>query len=220
MADETVEDFVLLALSGDHDALMAVVGAMVERGVTMEAVYLDLLAPVARRLGERWLDDTISFVDVTIALGKLQLVVHALSLHGPVGADEPSGGRSAYFTNAPGEQHTFGVSIVAEFFRRAGWMAAVSCDSDPAVVLEAVRRRHFDVVGITIACVEHLAQLKPFVMSIRRVSINPDTVVLVGGRLLSERPGLAKEVGADCSAGDAREAFLTAEGAVRLLARR
>lgn len=219
LGPETIEQFAQLALSSTQDTLLAVVGNLLQRGTPMEAIYLDLLAPAARLLGEYWLEDLATFSDVTIALSRMQQIVHELSLHGPAVDGPGPHGRSALFAPSPGEQHTFGLSILEEFFRRSGWRTWMEPSGDPAEVIQAAMSHHFDVFGVSISCQDRLAELPGLIMSVRQASRNSDIVVLVGGRLLTERPRLAEEVGADGMTTDAKQAVLMAEGAVRQIAR-
>jgi len=186
----------------------------------MEAIYLDLLGPTARRLGDFWSDDQVSFADVTIALGKLQQVVRELSLHGPVDEGAASNGRAALFAPAPGEQHTFGIVIIEEMFRRSGWRTWTELSGEVAEITGAVHAHRFDIFGMTASSDDRLDQIAPMIMSIRRASRNRDISVIVGGLLFLERPELVAKIGADAMASDASEAVLTAEVAVRQLAHR
>lgn len=220
LGPETTEKFALYTLSSGHDSLLAIVGNLLQQGVSMESIYLDLLAPAARRLGEFWNNDEVSFADVTIALGRLQQVVRELSLHGPNEDGAAPHGRSALFAPAPGEQHTFGLVIIEEFFRRSGWRTWTEMSGAQTEVIGAVQAHHFDIFGMTVSSDAYLDQISPLIMSVRRVSRNRDINVMVGGLLFVEKPELAAKVGADGTAADAREAVLKAEGAVRQLARR
>lgn len=219
LGPETTEKFALYTLSAEHTSLLAIIGGLLQQGVSMEAIYLDLLGPTARRLGEFWSDDQVSFADVTIALGRLQQVVRELSLHGSVDEDTVSNGRAALFAPAPGEQHTFGIVIIEEFFRRSGWRTWTELSGAPEEILGAVQTHRFDVFGMTASSDERLDQIAPMIMSIRKASRNRDINVMVGGRLFLERPELVAQIGADAMATDAREAVLKAEVAVRELAR-
>ena len=49
------------------------------RGASVETLYLDLLAPTARHLGDLWDADVCDFTEVTVGLGRLQQVLHELS---------------------------------------------------------------------------------------------------------------------------------------------
>lgn len=219
LGPETTEKFALYTLSAGHDSLLAIVGGLLQQGVAMEAIYLDLLAPAARRLGDFWLNDQASFADVTIALGRLQQVVRELSLHGPVDEGAAANGRAALFAPAPGEQHTFGLVIIEEFFRRSGWRTWTELSGSPDELIGAVQAHRFDLLGLTCSSDERLDQIAPMIMSIRRASRNRNLHVMVGGLLFLERPELVAKVGADAMATDAKEAVLKAEAAVRQLAR-
>jgi MerR family transcriptional regulator, light-induced transcriptional regulator len=220
LGSETTEKFALYTLSTGHESLLAIIGGLLQQGVSMEAIYLDLLGPTARRLGEFWSDDQVSFADVTIALGRLQQVVRELSLHGPVDKGAASNGRAALFAPAPGEQHTFGIVIIEEFFRRSGWRTWTELSGAIDEIVGAVQAHRFDVFGMTCSSDERLDQIAPMIMSIRRASRNRDISVMVGGRLFLDRPELVAKIGADAMAADAKEAVLKAEVAVRQLAHR
>ena len=219
LGPETTEKFALYTLSSGQESLLAIIGGLLQQGVSMEAIYLDLLGPTARRLGEFWSDDQVSFADVTIALGKLQQIVRELSLHGPVDSGAAANGRAALFAPAPGEQHTFGLVIIEEFFRRSGWRTWTELSGAPEEIIGAVQAHRFDMFGMTCSSDERLDQIAPMIMSIRRASRNRDITVMVGGRLFLEQPGLVATIGADAMATDAKEAVLKAEVAVRQLAR-
>lgn len=220
LGPETTEKFALYTLSTSHESLLAIIGGLLQQGVSMEAIYLDLLGPTARRLGEFWSDDQVSFADVTIALGRLQQVVRELSLHDPVDEGFVSNGRAALFAPAPGEQHTFGLVIIEEFFRRSGWRTWTELSGAITEILGAVQAHRFDVFGMTASSDERLDQIAPMIMSIRGASRNRDISIMVGGRLFLERPELVARIGADAMAADAKEAVLKAEVAVRQLAHR
>ena len=83
LGDKTTEAFARMVVSKEPDSLIAFVGTLLRDGVSMESVYLDLLVPAARRLGEYWDEDSVSFADVTIGLGRLQQVVRALGWKSP-----------------------------------------------------------------------------------------------------------------------------------------
>ena len=59
------------AVSPEEGAALAFVAGLRSRGVPMESVYLDLLAPAARHLGELWETDATDFSTVTLGLWRL-----------------------------------------------------------------------------------------------------------------------------------------------------
>lgn len=216
---ETVEEFVGLILANDVVVASAYLEAMRARGVSLETLYLHLLAPAARRLGELWSADLCDFTNVTVALGRLQQALRELS---PAFRDEVAPrqhGRRALLMPAPGEQHTFGLFMVAEFFRRAGWDVWGGPPASSNELTSMVRADWFDVVGLSVGCESRLDVLAAGIRAMRRASRNRAIGVMVGGPVFVEHPELVAFVGADATAVDARQAAEQAESIVSLLAR-
>ena len=200
----------------DEGLLDDTLNAIRGRGVLVESLYIDLFAPTARRLGEMWDDDLCDFSTVTVALGRLQRLLRDLSPAFGAEVDHPTNGRRALFVQPRDEQHSFGLSIVAEFFRRSGWdvMGGVGgAVADPA---SKVRDEWVDVIGFSIGSDMRLAWLTECIRAARGAARNAHMAVLVGGPPFMARPELVELVGADGTAQDAREAPRLAE---RLLAR-
>lgn len=205
------EQFAAATLTDEVASLLARVEALMAGGVTVETIYLELLAPAARKLGSWWDEDACDFVDVTMGLWRIQEIVHAVSALAPGMAPVDAAGRRALFVPAPGEQHGLGAVIVEEFFRRAGWQtwSAPALAEDELLAMAAGRA--FDIIGLTVSVEKHLASLPRTVAALRRASRNPGVLILVGGRIFVERPTLAAEIGADGTAADGRLAVELAE---------
>jgi methanogenic corrinoid protein MtbC1 len=221
--EETTEAFTQMVISKGPESLIAYVGVLLQGGLGIENIYINLLIPAARRLGEYWEKDLASFTDVTIGLGRLQHVVRALGckttdLFGRQSYGDGPPERSALFAPAPGEQHTFGLFIIEDVFRRAGWrtwMEMASADED---LLDTVRCHWFDIVGLSVSANTRIEKVKAVITSLRSASRNPDVFVLVGGRLFIESPEYVGIVGADATATNGADAFQLADKAVRRVA--
>ncbi len=209
--DDDVEAFTDLLLLGLEQA-QAFVRARAEDGMPVPLICLNLLAPAARRLGDMWNQDLCDFAQVTIALSRLHALLRTLASGLPAYSDGQANGRTAAFAPAPGEQHTLGLAMVRDFFRASGWDVSDGCSEQPDDVIALVRERRFDLVGFSIGSARHTDALKMLITAIRKVSTNRRLLVLVGGPLLIADPQLANTLGADASAGDARQAILAAEG--------
>ena len=218
----TAEDVAELAgiiLAKDASIASAYAQAMHARGMSVEALYLDLLAPAARRLGDLWDADRADFVEVTIGLGRLQQVLRQLGPDFHAEATGRSHGRRALIVSAPGEQHTFGQVMVAEFFCRAGWSVWRGLGESTDTLVDLVRNEWFAIVGFSVGCDGRLERLASAIRAIRRASRNRTIGVMVGGPIFIEHPELAALVGADATAADARQATVQAETMLTLLAR-
>ena len=116
-----VRELVRLLMAHDVSVASAYVETVRQRGVTLERICLDLLAPAARHFGSLWEQDECDFMQVTVGLCRLHQLLRELSPEfGSADADR-KGNRRILLAPCPGDQHTFGISLVAQFLRRADW---------------------------------------------------------------------------------------------------
>ncbi len=208
---EDVVEFARLILKRDTADAFAFLDQLRDRGASEEAVYLDLLAPTARRLGDLWVADLCDFTEVTIGLGRLQHTMHELSFDFNRHALNMSQQRRILLLPAPGEQHTMGLLMVGEFFRRSGWDVWSAPWSSRDDMLTMVQHQWFPVVGLSISCDRHLDELTRGIQRIRKESRNESVGIMVGGPLVLDHPEVVARVGADATATDARDAAVQAE---------
>lgn len=209
---EHVAELARLVIAPGVEPALAYVEGLRERGVPLDRLYLRLLVPTARLLGEMWNADYCSFTDVTIGLWRLQQLVHQLSPAFLNEAEPRRDGRRMLLVPEPGEQHTFGLIMVAEFFRRAGWDVWDQPLESRRELLEVVRREAFSLIGLSIGSDARLESLAETIRQVRRVSRNPQIRVMVGGAPFVDRPDRVAEVGADSTAVDGEQATRVAEG--------
>jgi methanogenic corrinoid protein MtbC1 len=201
-----VAAFAPLALQVEADELLAYVEGLAARGVPIETLLVDLLAPAARQLGEFWEDDRCDFVDVTMGLWRLQEVVHELSGRATHDHGVLAQQRRALFASLEGDDHSFGTVVIDELFCANGWLTDRINGAATEDLLARIRDEWFDLAGLTITCDCHIAPLPSIVDAIRASSRNPRICVMVGGRVFADNAGLAASVGADGTAPDARVA--------------
>ena len=204
--DLDIDEFVHLLLTQDAAIACEYVKTLRADGIPLPTIYLDLLAPSARRLGEMWEHDECSFTDVTIGVCRMHQVLLDFSrCFEPLDKAVVSE-RSALIVPAPGEQHTFGLFLVVEFLRRAGWHCWTGTPATMRDLNRMVRDEHFDVIGLSVSAERNLGRLTERIDRIRDFSVNPDVKILLGGFLFNDQPELALEHGADGFAKDGRDA--------------
>jgi methanogenic corrinoid protein MtbC1 len=215
---EAVRKLASLVLSPDHELAHTYVRSLREQGVPRERLFLDLLGPTARYLGSLWEEDLCDFTEVTVGLCRLHQLVREMSpgfMRNGNGAEV----KRALLAPVPGEQHTFGLLMVTEFFRREGWDVWGGPSASHSDVLQVVNAERFTVVGFSVSCDDRLDELTEWIQTIRNQSRNPEIGVLVGGRVFIDNPELVREVGADATALDGRQAPLEAVELPRQLKR-
>ena len=198
-----VLDFVSQTMLDDPDAAIDHVRHLLDNGVEFQDILLELMAPAARILGERWEADTTSFVEVALGIARMHRILREFDGIPSHLWSNNGAGRHALLLPTPGEQHTFGLRLVQEFLLREGWSVENrNCESGEELA-KLVSNNHFDVVGLSLSG-ETL--IEPFMSAIRIVrtkTINPHVKVIVGGHIFVERPELIESCGSDGYAVDA-----------------
>lgn len=202
---QDVEAFTKLVLAPDENVAHACIDTMRHSGISVETIYTDLLAPVARYLGKLWEEDLCDFTEVTLGLGRLHQVLRELS---PAfsQAHHVTNGRRVLLLPAPGEQHTFGLVMVSEFFRRAGWDVGggpSEAGADPGLMVQS---EWFDVVGFSLGNITQLDALAASIKMIRGSALNKSTCIIVGGPLFLAHPEYVTYVNADAASTDGAQA--------------
>lgn len=206
-----------LLLAHDSSVARAYVAALVNQGVLREQIFVDLLAPVARGFGQMWEDDSADFTQITVALGRLQVLLHELS-RDSAGTEDCSGAdaRSVLLITMPGEQHSFGLLVIGDAFRRHGWNVCCEFPRNAREALELVASHHFDLLGLSAAGEVKAADIGTLLPALRRASRNEAISLLVGGPLFMRCPDLVGQLGADGTASDGNGAVEIAEQLVSL----
>jgi methanogenic corrinoid protein MtbC1 len=206
LSEADVAAFVAAVRSQDDTRGAQFIRGVLAEGATVEAVYLDLLAPSARRLGDMWDNDECDFVEVTVALGRMQRLLRDLSqvFLAESGHAAPVG--NILLTCVPGEQHTLGIIMVGEFLLRDGWRVLVGAPWTDGDLLNMVATEWYDVIGFSVGTENRLSVLRRDIRRLKQASRNPNIQIMVGGQLFAEDASLAEQVGANAIATDAREA--------------
>jgi methanogenic corrinoid protein MtbC1 len=209
-SEAEIAAFAPLAISLEAYELLAEVDTYLARGFSAETIFVELLAPAARRLGEDWTADRLDFLDVTMGLWRLQEVLREVAAR-TAPAAVPGFSRRVLFSPFPGDQHGFGAAMIDECFTRAGWSSNLLVEPTRPLLLSTVAGTDYDLVGLTVSCDCHIGQLTSLIVAIRNVSRNSNVRVMLGGRLLIEDPGIAQRAGADGTAASAIDALDIAE---------
>ncbi|GMN02984.1 B12-binding domain-containing protein [Erythrobacter sp. MTPC3] len=216
IAPSDANAFAALPLRLEAANLVEEVDNFINAGVSVDAIYIDLLAPAARKLGEMWEADECDFIDVTMGLWRLQEVMREISSRAPVGRlSDASNARRAIFASMPGDQHSFGALMIDEVFSQAGWYSEAIVKPERRELLDRLAKSHFDVAGLTISRDCPSAAISSLITAMRSVSANENLVILIGGRLVNQDQSIVSQVGADGTGADARAALEEARRLVR-----
>lgn len=178
------------------------------RARVTEADLIDLVCPdVARRLGCDWVEDRLGFAQVSVGMGRLQMLVRQIG--GELATTIAFDGASFLIVLPEGEQHSFGVQLLASQLRRGGASVHLQIGTSPADLRRMVQERHYDCALVSIANEELLESCAKVVKSLKDGS-SGRLCVAVGGAALEWLTGLHLLVGADISTNDAMQALAMA----------
>lgn len=194
--------------------LIAEIEPFLADGASARAIYLDLLAPAARRLGEMWEADECDFVDVTIGLGRLREVMREIAARDPAAPPKEPVGR-ILFAAMPGDQHDFAPAMLDQIFAAAGWDSSTIVRPLRHQLLQRVANQSLDVVALTVTRDCPSAALTSLIAAIREASANAQIAIIIGGHMINQKPAIVAEVGADGTGADARAALDVAERLVQ-----
>ncbi len=198
-----------IVLGDDLEAAATYVTIMRDRGLSMEMLYVELLEPTARHLGELWDNDECDFIDVTIGVGRLQKLLAIFN--DTYTLPQLGTRRRVIMATTPGNQHSFGASMIEKLLSAAGWDVETEYSGEVDQIVHMVKRDWFAVIGLTAGSDGQLPAMKSAVAQIRKHSQNADIGVMVGGPMFTQDPQLVVAMGADATAPNAPAAVLAAQ---------
>ncbi|MEM1194424.1 MAG: cobalamin-dependent protein [Pseudomonadota bacterium] len=206
VADEDVAVFNRLILDDADAEARGFVDLLIARGIPQEAIYTDLFAVCARRLGEMWEADLCSFAEVTLGLCRLHELLRAQGSTYDINFIGHGDRPSILLGTLDTDTHIFGIAIVAEFFRRAQWRVQCAPGSDCEELIEYLGGQDVDVLGLSLSGVTSEKALKKQISHLREGARNPNLRIIVGGPQLVDDPELFTRIGADDGSTNARTA--------------
>lgn len=108
-----------------------------------------------------------------------------------------------------------GLTIVADFFRKAGAEVVLEISSTESELQRAIANEWFDVVGISVALEAQLQTLPSLIQNLRHSSGNPKVRVVLGGPIFVLQEISPATLGADAIFTDAQDAVRALKHLVR-----
>ena len=200
-----------LSVNGSQESCTDFVKKLLGKQVAIDSIYLDLIPKTARKLGDLWEQDICTFSEVTIGLWRLHHIIYGLSREFQIKNNSPIENLNALLIPAPNSQHSIGLFIVSEFFRRAGWRVWGEPNLQAEQINNLIFSQWFDVIGISVGYEEQLVNVNQLIHSLRSRSMNPNVAFMVGGPLYNSHPELFDSIEADIKSSDANDAIRQAE---------
>jgi methanogenic corrinoid protein MtbC1 len=177
-------------LAGDPGMAYGLISELMADGVSFDRVLFEVLAPLQRDVGTRWLRADYRIAEEHAASAAVETVVGLLA-----GAfDMPEDGLHVVVACAEGDDHSLPARMVAAYLTYVGWrvtflgatlpahdLGAYLADEQPAVLL------------LSCSSTANLAGARACV----RASHDAGVPVVAGGQAFGAGPGRARAIGAD-----------------------
>ncbi len=195
-------------MSEAESSYHAVIAALIATGVKQNEIYQSYVPAAARYLGELWVSDKASFVDVTVGASRLQNLIRQREADGGHLWSDRSVplGQSVLVAIPEYEQHALGAFVAADNLRRHGLWVHMAIGLKDAELAQLVNSQRFSMVGLSIATPNSVEKTTGLVDYIRSNSKHTPPIV-VGGRMVEQNEKLVLRTGADFAVRSAREAI-------------
>jgi methylmalonyl-CoA mutase cobalamin-binding subunit len=197
------------ALLAESDTgYQAVLSDMVLNGFESEDIYHSVVPDAARLLGEMWLYDEATFVEVTTGAARLQGL-----MRGRNSGDNGSWmdrsvplGQSILLVIPQFEDHSLGAFVAADQFRRHGIWVHLAIGLETAEVVDQVAGGRFSMVGFTLSTGNCLDELTGLVSDIW-AGVTECPPLIIGGSAVDVESSVAERTGATYGVRSVREAI-------------
>ncbi|MGK7653710.1 MULTISPECIES: cobalamin B12-binding domain-containing protein [unclassified Roseovarius] len=206
--EQWIERLVEALMSESDSSYRAVVASLMASGVSTQEIFQSYIPTASAYLGELWVSDRASFVDVTVGASRLQGLFRNKPADAPARWSDRSIplGQSVLMVVPQFEQHALGAFVAADNLRRHGLWVHMAIGLRQEELAELAGSRRFAMIGISVATrnsVEKTTGLVDYVRS------NTDYLppIVIGGRAVEADPKAVSKTGADFSVRTAREAI-------------
>jgi methanogenic corrinoid protein MtbC1 len=171
-------------------------------GKGAEAIYIAHLAAAARLLGDWWEEDRVRFSQVTLATGRIFAIMRGMKhMFEPVALVE---GKSALFASVPGEDHTLGIRMAADLFRKEGWDITVKTGLDHDALVEQIEQTPARILGLSMSGKHSFEALSRLVLAVRISA--PHLSIFLSGQSVDENMHLLELMEFDGISSDVEDA--------------
>ena len=199
------------------DALMAeesfeyqkVLSSLVAKGISTEELYQFYIPEASRYMGEKWVTDEASFVDVTTGASRLQSLFRDQSDAASAGQLLDRSiplGQSVLMVIPQFEQHSLGAFVAADGLRRHGLWVRMAIGLTDAEIAQLIEKNRFSLVGVSLATWNSVENTTGLVDYLRQ-NVESMPPIVAGGRIIEDVDKVKRTTGVDFAVKSVREAI-------------
>ncbi len=193
---DIIDSFVAAALSGTERAFEVLLGHFRKNRISYAMVADVYIPEAARQMGESWLNDELSWLEVSIATARLQSLLREIGAAWTADLADTLGQGAVLLLVPEGEQHTLGSMVAMGQLRRMGISVCLRFAPSHVEMANLLQDKEFDGVLISVATEERVKSATILVRFLRSMGKKLPPIV-VGGPLVTVKPQLMSCIGAD-----------------------
>ena len=203
LTDSRQSMFLDALLRADHKEVLAMAGK-VKNAADFEYFLLFVIQPSMYEIGRLWERGKVSVAQEHLASS---IVSRAMSqLYTAIVSVKPTKGL-AVITAAPNEFHELGAWMVSDLLELDGWQVRyLGANTPVADLLELLVDFQPRLLAVSVAMPFNLDEVRKLITAIRKKESLQAMKIMVGGRVFMTVPDIWSDIGADATAGNAREA--------------
>lgn len=163
----------------------------------------------AAELGLAWIDNRLSWAQVSVGSAKLYSLCKAVSQPWD-NIRPPMSSRAILLATIERESHVIGPAVVADQLRRRGHSVQLHSNGSAESILSELGKRSYDGVFISVSSGQTLESTVRHIRSIQRAATG--LPVILGGSALSHNGARLENTGADLVTNDIEEALDAVSG--------
>lgn len=201
LREPVIVGLVAASTSGSKDAFASLLLEVRRARITLAALADIYIPEAARRMGEAWHEDQMSWMDVSIGVGRMQSLLREIGAAWAADQAGDAGHGTVLLLGAEREQHTLGPMVVMGQLRRFGVSVCLRIAPTFAELNTLLATRQFDGILISVSTKDKLEAVAKTVEFLKNQMSQPCPIV-VGGAVMARVEDLAACTGADFSTND------------------
>ena len=153
-------------------------------GRSIELILDSYFPIIAKRLGDQWVSDEITFSEVTIALGKIQFLNSKMEHQYLANLKVKSSNTKILMLIPTGEHHTYGGIAATRKLRGFGTKPFLTLDYKNEELEDLLYNEHYEFIGISSANNFMVDNINKLTIQIRNI-IEKKVPVVLGGNLVN-----------------------------------
>ncbi|MDZ7682039.1 MAG: cobalamin-dependent protein [Fodinibius sp.] len=210
---EEARNYLDLLLTGKRKEASAFIEKLVDQGTSIKDIYEHIFQKTQYEVGVLWQSNQITVAHEHYCTAATQLIMS--QLYPKIFATEKADKRLVACSVAD-ELHEIGIRMVTDFFEMEGWDTHyLGANMPDHHLISSIKENKSDVLAISVTLPLHISKAKNLIDKIRADEDMNNLKILVGGYPFRLVPDLWQKIGADASAGSAKEAIKLANKLIK-----